>query len=301
MTQRGISRMPYPLDRYRPDISSYSDGRCKFETEEFSRKEDGVRVKSLRKAALKATKPDNQKAALELADRLTYGYGEPPETLASHLYMRGLRIPVAGGLTELAELEEFGQPSTAAISPRTLEIPGPTLRNFDPRKACAVLRADLYASGARYADGYFAGFMDGEHEPETDVFRIHFHALVAGGMLDVVDRLRTIKKYQSVERRAGHRKLVPRIVVSRKPLTNMPAPVTYLLKSFWSERWEGQIGGEAKRQNFKSRIGEPRHSQVLIWLDRSKLEDLTVLIGLRVHSDGFRLTKSKLYTNGEGK
>ena len=301
MSGSGISTVPLPENRYRPDLISYSDERFQFETEQFSREEDARRVKMLRKSASQAKKPENRIAALELADRLDYGDGDPPETLASHLYMRGHRIAIAGALWRLAERPDFGQVSIVGIAPRSLEIPGESLWQVDPRKAGATVRTDLYNCGAKTAGGYAAAFFDAEHEPMTDMFRFHFHGLAAGGMLDVIEGLRAAPKYRSIAVREGHRKRVPRIVVSRKPLENLPAPLTYLLKSFYSSKWEGQIDGERRRQNRKSRIKEPRHSQVLLWLDRWSLQDITLLLGLRVNADGFHLTKPKTYTNGEGR
>jgi len=111
----------------------------------------------------------------------------------------------------------------------------------------------------------------------------------------VVDRLRELKKYQNptVPRGSAKKRLPPRVVISREPLTDLPHPLTYFLQSFWPHRPKGKFGGrtEEKRGERRRRIPEPSHTQKLLWMDLWSLADITLLVGLRVTSSGFKITK----------
>jgi len=49
--------------------------------------------------------------------------------------------------------------------------------------------------------------------------------------------------------------------------------------------------GKRIRARRKQRIGEPHHSQALLWLNRWEIADLSLMVGLRVTKTGLRQTK----------
>lgn len=306
MSYRNISCLDLPLRRYRPDISdSRKDGRAIFESEDATKLEDARRSVLLRSAAHNSESNRTRIAAAALAKKLSGAIsgGYVATTLASSQYMRDQRIRICGALWELADDISFGQPSTFTAIGRGLKIPGPKLADVNPQRLCAAFRSDLNRHGAKSADGYLIAFIDGEYEPETDIFRLHFHGLVAGGMIGVLNGLREKPKYRTKRRKhdSWETRSLQRIKISRGPLTAMPDPITYLLKSFWSSRWEGPIDGTMRRQNRKCRIKEPRHSELLLWLDRWSLQEITLIMGLRVGASGLKVTRPKTYMSGDTK
>lgn len=223
--------------------------------------------------------------------------------MASSAYMRGRRIRVGGALWKLKDDYPVGLISTFTVINPKWEFPGSQLHKVDPQKLRNAFRSWLTRGGAKGATGYLVAFIDAEYEPMNDIWRFHFHGLVAGGMRNVVEQLRHTRSFQSKRQKSDdcQGRILQRVRVSRKPLVNMPEPLTYLLKSFWSSRWEGPVDGIQRRQNRKCRIREPRHTQHLLWLDRWSLQDITLLMGVRVGQSGFELTNTKRYTNGDTK
>lgn len=85
-------------------------------------------------------------------------------------------------------------------------------------------------------------------------------------------------------------RVTPAIRMSRNSLQNEPDCYTYILQSFWPERWEGLIDGKFCRRNKKLRIDEPEHTQILLWLDRWRLTELILMVGMKATRNGFVIT-----------
>ena len=161
-----------------------------------------------------------------------------------------------------------------------------------PRKLLSRLRRALCRCGAKDMVGWFFGAIHGEYNPDTEMVRVHVHAVVNGGMIKAVQRLKKRRSYKPIIRAIdGVLKRVPRIRMTKKPLTDPPHALSYVLKSYWPSVWEGVIDGKIKRRNRPTRIPEPAHTRVLLWLDQYNLDDVTLLIGLRVGINGFELNK----------
>ena len=113
-------------------------------------------------------------------------------------------------------------------------------------------------------------------------------------MVEVIDRLRKLPNYKT-QKYLKDGTLSPvyrRIKMTRKPLTNLPRPITYLLQSYWPQRALFiSDDGARRRARRKRRIAEPQHSQVLLWLDKWNIRDLTLMVGLRVTKTGLQQTK----------
>ena len=240
-----------------------------------------------------ATKIENIEAALFLTHLLEYEARgrELPQTMASSVYMREQRIKVIGALWQ--RLEEDGLPfSVVTLSLSECEVTDAKLLQFDPRRSNERLRAALNRAGAIDARGWGCFFLHCEREPTTETFRFHYHGVVSGDMVAVIDNLRKDPAFKVEERQVGGQaKSYSPIRMSRAPIENVPRALSYLLKSYWPQSWEGEIDGRAKRQKRHVRIQGPAHTRALLWLACHEIEQITLLMGLRVGRAGLIATK----------
>ena len=294
MTGLGISSLPLPADAFRVDLPYSANFFSRFETEEAARNEDVSRAVKAKRAAQIATNPNNRVAAEALAYKLDY-YArgdDPPESAASSSYMRGHRIAITGSLSQTFYPDYPSNACTATILRADWEIAPPKLRALDPSEILNPLRMDLYRSGARDADGAIFASVHAEHEPRSHKVRVHAHMAVDGGMVDVVRRLRDLPLYAPIIREhEGVIKKVPTVRVTKIREGNLFDPLSYTVQSFIPSRWEGVIDGKWCRSKMRTRVVEPVHTQILLWLDQWRLEDLTMQIGLKVSKQGLVRTR----------
>lgn len=294
MSGRGIECLGKPALPFRVDrgVNRELSG---FESIGLSMREDLLRARLLRKSADSASEMIDAEAARALATKLERsGDGiESFESLASSVYMRDLRINVAGGLWKLVE-ESGAKVRSFTIIPKNWEFEDEELGDVDPAKLLRGLRTALYSQGAAKASGWIYMYVHGEYDPGFRVYRLHVHGFAYGEMVDVIDRLRLLPNFLT-QRFLDNGVLVPvyrRIRISRRRLTDLPRPITYRLQSYWpSKALLVADDGSRIRARRKRRIEEPYHSQVLLWFDRWTLSDLTLMIGLRVTKDGLKQTK----------
>lgn len=288
MSGRGISKLGLPSIQYRVDL--WSPG---FESIKKCTWENLSRSIRLCRVAHDFPGEADGKAAIRLASLLASG--EVVDSLASSIDMRIYRTKVCGHIWNLMSKVRTKRVRTFTIIPAHWEFPAERLMDVDPVTLINGLRASLYGRGqAGKAKGWLIAFLHSEHDPVADVYRFHVHGAAYGGMVQAIERLRKLPNYRSRHRLPdGSRSPVYRRVRRTwKPLVNIPEPITYLLQSFWPARALFiSEDGKRIRVRQKSRIKEPRHSQGLLWLDRYRLEDLTLMIGLRVTKDGLKQTK----------
>lgn len=180
------------------------------------------------------------------------------------------------------------------IIPETWESWAEGLAVEDPRQLLNALRTALYAGGAAQANGWMIAFIHGEYDPIDGIFRIHVHGFACGEMAYVVDWLRKLPNYKTelYPEDGGVSPVYRRVRMTWKKLNNLPAPITYRLQSYWPAKANYiSDDGSRTRAKRKRRIAEPHHSQVLLWQDKWKIEDLTLMIGLRVTKAGLKQTK----------
>ncbi|MXP29819.1 hypothetical protein GRI58_13475 [Porphyrobacter algicida] len=209
--------------------------------------------------------------------------------------MRRHRIRVVGSLCRLYE-EADAQATTFTIIPRHWEFTPDELMGVDPKALLRRLRADLYRAGAAKTKGWMFVYIHGEYDPNAKVYRLHVHGLCSNEMVPVLDRLRKKPNYKSVRTLpdGSWSPVYRRVWVRRKPLYDLPYPLTYLMQSFWPSRPIFiNEAGQRRRVRDKRAIPEPFHSQVLLWLDQFELQDLALLIGLRVTRNGLQQTSSR--------
>ncbi|WP_125954904.1 hypothetical protein [Novosphingobium sp. MD-1] len=294
MSRRNIGDADWPADEFRVDRAV--DGKwSSFETERASKAEDKLRARLIRKAVARHLDTLDTEAALALAYRLEQAGngGEAPDTLASSVHMRNLRQRVCSEFWRLVEGLDPARINKFTVIPATWEIRGGELWKADPRRLLGTLRSVLY-SRCRATDalGWIIAVIHGEHDPIEDVYRLHVHGLAYGDMVDVIDRLREVPNFRTEELLGTHKAVYRRVRMTRKPLTNLPAPVTYLVQGFWpAKALFISSEGKRKRGRTKRRIADPRHSEVLLWLDRWGIDDLTLMVGLRMTKTGLKQTK----------
>lgn len=262
------------------------------ETDADARKEDDERVRRLgwqsSKTLLELLKYQ------ELAERLGI-HRNIPETLASKRYMRIVRANLTMMLKNLLD-EVPGEPVyLVTLIPVGLACTTEELKNLDPKDLAQRVRVTLGLCGAkRGVAGWAFGYLDGEYNPATGMIQLHWHVIVTGDLLAAFERLKNRSAYRSVKRACdspdGVATRVHIETVDDPQNTVSPRRISYMLKGSYYARWRGEIGdiGEGKRRSQKQRgrIPEPHHSRVLLWLDQWQVQDMTLLINLRLGKSG---------------
>lgn len=265
-------------------------GEC-FETRDQAIAEDRFRSKSLTRAS-KLYDQIDERAARKLALQLDYASQgkKPPPSLACSSYLRSRRDRVFSNVWQTVDNATHAVSTFTAIK-RGWEYYPEQLNRADPRKLLAGFRSDLNRWGALDASGWLIAWLHGEYDCTHDLYRLHVHGAASGGMVEVVDSLRNGRHFVSGKGSADG--VARRVMVSRKRLTDLPYPLTYCLKPYWPKKHVGEEGApsEGKRNRDHRRIPEPYHSEVLLWLDRWALADITLMAGLAVGKNGFRLTR----------
>ncbi len=299
MSRKGISKLGLPKRKFDPAFSTArKDSKIRFETEEEAKAEDLVRAKST-EAEADAFFDEDEFDFLEgyhglkdpLTRKLLQGIGGAPQpSPASKVYMRDRKRALAGHLWRLSSQHSLDE-RFFTLMPVCWEIPAEELVDLDVCRIKNAFRAQLLHYGSDEADGYLFAGIDGEfYEPEG-VFRLHYHGLAAGGMIDVVERLRGCRKFKPTGvTKSGKR----RTVLQMKKVKDQPEPYTYSMKSSWFvNSFKCSETGKEKRLRTPHRIPNPHQARYLHWLDKWRLEDLTVMVGLRVEKEGLVHRSSK--------
>lgn len=284
-----LARSPYRVDRACPDFETVADCQA---------------VDRLRSSALLRTIASHPhlldvRRATTLARTLSINATGTDEiaSIASRVHMRTLRINVPGALWQLVDSEPGC--TTCTVIGRSWEVAPEDLCWFNPVAALSGFRGGLYRVGLAETNGWLFAAWHGEYDPIANVFRLHLHIVCNPAMVRVIDRLRPMANYVFAERLpdGDWDPVYRRIRINRQPLHSLPTPLTYLLQSFWPSR-PILVTDEGKRRRVREKraIPEPYASIVLTWLDRWSLQDITLLVGLRVTSEGLIRTRSK-YTN----
>ena len=208
-------------------------------------------------------------------------------TLASKAAFRRIRIPWVRHVETLVQACAGYRMSFATLLPRSLELPGDGLDGFDPAAAKNALRSYLVRRGIAKCNGWLIAGLHGEYDSIRKVWRIHWHLLVCGDAILIVDGLRNEPDFKSI------RGETPRVRMTREPLTDIPRIASYLLQSWWPNRPKGIFADNLAegRTSFRSRLPREQETIWLLWIDKLKLSDLTLLIGVRRSPSGFKITK----------
>jgi hypothetical protein len=153
-----------------------------------------------------------------------------------------------------------------------------------------AVRAALNRRSPGRSDGYLFAGLHGELNFLTQRLELHIHGLALGELLAAVDDLRLLSNYRA---RKSEGDTTARVVVGRKPLTNLPYPLLYTVQPYWPLRWRGIIDGMERRGKVRHRIPEPFHTQLLLWLDRWSLQDVTLMMGMSVGREGLSISAKR--------
>lgn len=270
---------------HRQTTKPNSDG---LETEEQSGDEDFIRFLSMLVAKEKHPEAfDIQEAEMVQRTILDAACEDSMvRTLASKTTMLGIRKPWVRDVVKLFA-ESSGYPmSFVTLLPRSLEIPDEGLEHFDPEAVKKAFISYLNRRGIDKCKGWLIGGLHGEYDSIGKVWRIHWHLLVCGEMIKVIEGLRAEDDFKSVKGEA------PRVRMTRKPITEIQRVASYLLQSWWPNRPKGKFADDGidHRKN-RSRLPEPQQTRWLLWVHKRKLSDLVLMMGVRRTGSGFKMTK----------
>lgn len=293
----GLTRLPRSAAKYRKGILQTG-----FESKDQARAEVALRARRLKCPAASKSNLVDQDAAAKLAKKLKRSAksAKLPRSLACPRFMRKQRLNIISSLWALVHQQSSVPAHTATVISGKWTTRPEDLGQLDPRKLLNGLRTDLNRCGAAGADGALIAIIHGEFEPNRSLYQPHCHLLAIGQMSDVVDQLRNLDKYQPV--RGDNLDTIPiacPVRIQRQALSNMPLPLTYLLKSYWPSRWVSDLrpDGSYDRQSGIARIPEPFHTQALLWLDQWSLKDIILMMGMFVSKDGLKLRRPIPNTN----
>lgn len=288
-------------NQYRVDLNSIPNEQGhSFETTPQARRWDELWLAAVQRN-IPQLSPEEAKLAPDLIAKLFAGInrgkhslraGAGPGSLGTALAWRNHRIIEGEKVLKLIE-PDLDAVRFATIVPNDEQFTAEELSGWRVDRFMARIRSALNREGARDAGGYLIGYFHCDYDPTTGLFSPHLHVLLKGGMIQVVDRLRSRAKYRSV--RAGASPESPvymPIKIDRRPLQNAVSAVTYLMKGYWPAIASGETGdGRHVRYGRRYSIPEPVHTKVLLWLHKHRFEDLRLLIGVRDTTQGLVPTK----------
>ena len=160
-------------------------------------------------------------------------------------------------------------------------------RSFDAEAAKKALGSYLNRRGIAGRKGWLLAVLHGEYDSIRCQWRVHWHLLACHEMIKVIDGLRAESEFKTIK---GER---PRVQLTRQPLVNIRRVASYLLQAWWPNRPKGIFADNLveSRTSFRSRLPREQETIWLLWIDKLKLSDLTLLIGVRRTPSGFKMTK----------
>lgn len=217
---------------------------------------------------------------------------EAPLVSPAHpVWMRDRRLALTGEMLKISK--EIGNVDTVAtIMPASWCITPSQLHEVDPKQLVQSLYMMIYRCGGDKAKGFLLAVLHGEYDETRSVIWLHMHLWLGGEMVQVLDNLRKSKKLRGpTVKLHGKPKKRRAIRIRRRNLVKLPAPYTYILQSFWPSRMFFDARSAEPKRGRRSRIKEPVHTDVLLWLDRWKLSDISFMMGLKATRNGLTLTR----------
>lgn len=132
----------------------------------------------------------------------------------------------------------------------------------------------LNRTGVSKVAGSLFAVLHGEFEPTSGIYQLHYHVVTTAPKAAFLKIALTTGSVRGYTRTAtGADPVRCSKVGSRR------YQFSYLCKAFWPSRPVLMIDGKPKRVRSPRRVPEPFGTQVLLWLDRQCLSDLTVMNG----------------------
>ena len=161
------------------------------------------------------------------------------------------------------------------VIPASWRVDGPTLHTKDPKKLLRQFRTQLNRAGLSALDGWLIAFVHGDYDKTYDIFQLHLHVLVVGEKVHALQGLRELRIYKP----SAH---VKRPIVRKRLKAPARQISYYLAQDFWPSKPTVLVRDVPVRVRERKRIPEPRHAEVLMWLDRQRFADLVWLHGCRI-------------------
>ncbi len=208
--------------------AKYAGSRVSGFDQTKARVEDRRRAPNLRRAA-PGLKGKVASRARELAERLSYGDGPAPATLASSACYHAVREPLLDHLVRLANKPKWAPVVLAVLLPGNAYVAPGKLKRFVARRFLERLRADLRWAKAMSARGWLLATVHGEFNETRNGWNPHYHLAAAGPqMIAALQRLRKKRKYRLIPgvpdrirsdkaHRCGAGRLIPTSCATRSP------------------------------------------------------------------------------------
>lgn len=259
-----------------------------FETLAQALSEDDVRAERL--GNMRLGTPAERVAARRLKRELECRRSTP-DTLASKQRMRLNRLGLYRVTKPLCRRVPRDRMRFVTLMGVQHQLTSDRLKFLNPKSLGRRFRMMLRRCGVnRDVDGWAIFYLDLEYNPITDMLQLHWHGLAVGDVINACRALKETSSYKSVQW-AGDSPdgVAKRVVLKTVSSPQGPRLISYVFKGTAYARARGQIGTDTERrlsQARRTRIPEPHHSRVLLWLDRWRLGDMTVLINLRIGKEG---------------
>lgn len=281
MSRLSLDDLPMPPRRYRIDLMPDS----KFETDAQAQKEDETRVRFLRNYP---GRPSFEQAACNrLAGAILGNDTDDHRSLASAVSMRLHRIKITGGLWPLCQGERT---YFATLIPRGFSVAPDELMDVDPIKKNQWLRVTLARCGATSdTGGWIYAYLEGEYNPVTGMIQLHWHLIMThSAMRKVMEQLREHSAFKRTIGACNNPDSIDvRVMVKRVTPGTLPSAISYVTKGAWYSKWRVNTNdGGRKAQRQRGRIPEPARTKVLLWLDRWRAGDMSMLLNVHVTRNG---------------
>jgi hypothetical protein len=196
-------------------------------------------------------------------------------SFASPRFTRQYRRRFCGVVLEAIERIPAETIYLYTIVPASWRVDGTTLHTKDPKGLLRQFRTQLNRAGLSALGGWLITFVHGDYDKTYDIFQLHLHVLVVGDKVHALERLRELRIYKP----SAH---VKRPIV-KKRLKDPARQISYhLAQDFWPSKPTVFVKDVSVRVRERRRIPEPRHAEVLMWLDRQRFADLVWLHGCRI-------------------
>lgn len=238
---------------------------------------------------------DLAQQARQLARTLRQGGKRGAATMADPVRMRRVRIVQSGQLWHFLRVNRLTtRTHFFTFVPPRWQFTNQDLLDVDPAKLLNEFRSQIVRLAKADQTGILFTAIDVAHNPGTGVFQLHLHGIASGGLLKAVQALKTVPRFKSYRAKgadpegqlgAKDDRVMTPVKVSHRYLHHLPRPLLYIMKQAWF----------AYRRDAAGKGGRPRripghaHTIALLFRDRWDQPSLTLMMGMRVGRDGFKL------------
>ena len=215
----------------------------------------------------------SRKPVLALMAKLAADQDDPPMTMATAVAMRHIRLKVIGALLDaLADYHDDELRTITVVKPSWRFTPE-RLSTLSAKSLKVQFEGDLKRTGTYRYPGPLVAFLHGEWEPTHGVYVLHYHIVTTRAKAAYM-----LAEFRKLPATFGATPYVLRPLRSSN-VKDRTRQLTYLLKRYWPQRALRWIDGRWVRDRRFHRISEPYSSAYLLWLDRHRLLDLTIMNG----------------------